>query len=174
MDRRSVILGSGTALTIALAGCMNNDDDDTEPTDDVQTRGGDGDDGGDGGSGGDGGDGSDGADVPGVDVDDLNDLSEHVKIRSIKLDGKTLVVAADVVRDDRKKAMAELGRGLQKAVKDVESLIEMVDWLEITLFDGGTRVFTTTINVDWVKRLVEEEIDPDELAAMLEDEMDAD
>ncbi|WP_254863770.1 hypothetical protein [Halovivax gelatinilyticus] len=170
MDRRSVILGSGTALTIAIAGCMGGDDDGDDDPEDVQTGGGNGDD--DNGHDDNGDNGDNGDDLPGIDRDDLDALAEYISIRSIKIDGKTLVISADVHRDHKKEAMVEMGHGLKTGIKDLEALRARIDWIEVRLYDGGDRVADGRVNVDWLEELVEGRIDPEVLADLLEEHFD--
>lgn len=167
MDRRSVLIGSGTALTLTIAGCMeggNGGDD--EPGDDVQT-GGDSD--GDGDNTNDDGDG-----LPGIDESDLDDLSEYITVTEVTLENRTLRIVAEVTKDSKEKGMADLGHGLKKGIKDVDALREKVDWLELVLYDGEEKVFTATIDIDWIVKLVEDEIDIDALVSHLEAENEND
>lgn len=163
MDRRSVLLGSGTALALTLAGCMGDGDggSDDEPDEDVQTGGrtDDDDDNGD--------DGMD--DIPGIDESDLDQLAEYITVRKITLNDRTLRIEAEVKRDSKKEAMTELGRGMRKSITDIEALMENVDWIEIVLYDGGEKVFNAKISIDWMVMLIEDEIDPEDLADELED-----
>lgn len=164
MDRRSVLLGSGTALALTLAGCMEGGDggSDDEPDENVQTGGRteDDDDNGD--------DGMD--DLPGIDESDLDRLSEHITVTKVALNDRTLRIEAEVKRDSKKEAMTELGHGMRKGITDIEALMEKVDWLEVVLYDGGEKVFKAKVSIDWMVMLVEDEIDPEELARELQDQ----
>lgn len=165
MDRRSVLLGSGTALALTLAGCMGDGDgggSDDEPDEDVQTGGRteDDDDNGDGGM----------DDLPGIDESDLDQLSEYITVRKVALNDRTLRIEADVKRDSKKEAMTELGHGLRKSVTDMQALMEKVDWIEVVLYDSGEKVFKAKMSIDWMVMLVEDEIDPETLAEELQDQ----
>lgn len=174
MDRRSVLVGSGTALTLALAGCMEDDGDGSEePENDVRT----------GGDTGDNGD-SNGDDtpddaLPGIDPDELDDLTDAVTVRDVVIEDRTLKITADLTADSKKKGMTDLGAGMQNGISDVHTLKKQVDWVKVVLYDSGETVFTAKVRVDWIVKLVEEEIDMDELWSALEatsgsDETDSD
>lgn len=168
MDRRSVLIGSGTAFTIAMAGCMGGDDDDDgEPTEQTGSGGGGGDDDGD-----DDGDGRDG-DLPGIDEDKLKEYlqeySDRIRVRKIERDGGTLHVELELIDGKKDKVMNDFGDGMKKAVTDVDHLKRKIDWLEVVLFHDGERVASLKVNVDWLVKLVKEEIDPKKLADMLDD-----
>lgn len=162
MDRRSVLLGSGTALALTLAGCMDGGGaGDEEPDEDVQTGGRTDDDDGDGDDGMD--------DIPGFDESDLDRLSEYISVKKVSLSDRTLRIEADVKRDSKKEAMTELGHGMQKGITDIDALLEKVDWIEVVLYDRGEEVFKAKISVDWMVMLIEDEIDPETLAEELQD-----
>lgn len=163
MDRRSVLIGSGTALALTIAGCMEDGNGGgDEPADDVQT-GGEND-------GNDDGSNDDGDGLPGIDESDLDDLSEYITVTEVTLEDRTLRIVAEVTKDSKEKGMADLGHGLKKGIKDVDALREKVDWLELVLYDGEEKVFTATIDIDWIVKLVEDEIDIDAFISHLEDE----
>ncbi|AGB16871.1 hypothetical protein Halru_2285 [Halovivax ruber XH-70] len=165
MDRRSVLVGSGTALTLALAGCMEGDDgdDSDEPENDVRT----------GGDTGDNGD-SNGDDTPDdtfldIDADELDELTDAVTVRDIVIEDRTLKITADLTVDSKKKGMTDLGDGMKKGISDVHALKKKVDWVMVVLYDKGEKVFTAKVNVDWIVKLVEEEVDTDELWDYIDD-----
>ncbi|MFC3957998.1 hypothetical protein [Halovivax cerinus] len=163
MDRRSVLVGSGTAFTLALAGCMGGDGtDEDEPQNDVQT----------GGETNEDDETTDGDDLPGIDADDLDRLTEYVSVREVSIEDRTLTIVADLTVDSKKKGMTDLGDGLKKGLSDVHELKKKIDWVKIVLYDTGETVFTTKVNVDWLVKLVDEEIDMEEFRSYLEDDGD--
>jgi len=147
---------------------MEGDDADgsEEPENDVRT----------GGNTGDNGD-SNGDDtpddtVPGIDAGHLDDLTDAVTVRDVVIEDRTLVITADLTVDSKKKGMTDLGMGMQKGISDVHALKKKVDWVKVVLYDGGEKVFTAKIGVDWLVKLVEEEIDKEELWAYIEESTD--
>lgn len=162
MDRRSVLVGSGTAFTLALAGCMGGDDGGSDdPENDVQT----------GGQTDEADNGDDtGDDLPGIDADDLDRLTEYVTVTEVTIENRTLTIVADVTADSKKKGMKDLGNGMKKGISDVHALKKKVDWLKLVLHDGGEKVFTAKVSIDWLVKLVEEEINMEEFASYVQDE----
>ena len=98
MERRKILLGSGTALATVLAGCSSDetgsDSNDNDESTDGET--------------GDNGDSSDETDVPGLDRDKLKLDSEKITIKDVSKDGDTVDIVATTTTTDPETLAAAL------------------------------------------------------------------
>lgn len=164
MERRKILLGSGAALTTALAGCTgsgggddepdddtesntddepeNDDSENTENTDDSDSEESDGTD-----------DETSGEDVPGFDGSKLSLESDAVTISSIERTDGTVEVVATSEITDLEKLYAELGTladAHKSAIVDLESFaaeIESVDWV---VDHDEKKVVSFSVKTDWL------------------------
>ncbi|WP_290815453.1 hypothetical protein, partial [Halovivax sp.] len=150
------------------AGCMGGDDDDGDDGEPEERTGAGGDDGDDDNGDDDGYD--DGDDIHDlVDLDELEKYTDRVGIRDVKKDGGKLVVTLELKDHKKREAVEDVGKGLQKSVKDIEHVMSKIDWLVIKLYDGDKQAMKFRINVGFLEKLVKEELDPKDLADRMDD-----
>lgn len=164
MERRKILLGSGAALTTALAGCTgsggdddepdddtesntdeepeNDDSEDTENTDDSDSEESDGTD-----------DETSGEDIPGFDGSKLSLESDAVSIASIERTDSAVEVVATSEITDLEKLYAELGTladAHESAIVDLEAFadaIESVDWV---VDHDDKKVISFSVKTEWL------------------------
>ena len=173
MERRQILLGSGTALATVLAGCSsdetdndsNSDGTDGQPPADDDTA-----DTGDGATGTDGTkkdkDKTDGThddkdktddsngDVPGLD-DELTIDSWMISVTDISRDGDELTVVAtttttnsDALRDK----LESIASDMSDAVTDPEAFADAIDRVSWVLKHDGTTILSFYVDTQWVRK----------------------
>ncbi|WP_339102411.1 hypothetical protein [Haloterrigena salinisoli] len=170
MERRKILLGSGAALTTALAGCTgsgggddepdddtesNTDDEpendskdtednskDTENTDDSDSEKSDGTD-----------DETSDADIPGFDGSKLSLKSDSVTVASIeRTDGTVEVVATSDVTD-LEKLYAELGTladAHKSAIVDLEAFADAIESIDWVVDHEKKKVVSFSVKTEWL------------------------
>ncbi|MFC4542780.1 hypothetical protein ACFO5R_12695 [Halosolutus amylolyticus] len=178
MERRRLLIGSGAALTTALAGCFGSetDDDSTDPEDGLEDSDGTDDGSGDDNSDGDDndtGDGNDGDgddekydDVPGFDAPDLSVDSDVVSIDRVERDGATVRVKATTTTTDQDVLYAEfesLARDLERPTYDIAELKQEIDTIEYTINDEENgRVLSFSVRPVWIYKYMNDELTDEE------------
>ena len=179
MERRQILLGSGTALATVLAGC-SSDETDSDSSDDEPPAGNNGDGNNGDGNNGDEDNGNDGADsdasdVPGLDRDKLKIDSGKVSIKDVNKDGDKIDIVATTTTTDPEMLAAEvqsLSRSLQKAITDPEAFkaeLNSVTWM---LKKDGARVMSFYIDVQWAIAYINGEMSEDEFVQTVLDTAD--
>lgn len=163
MERRKILLGSGAALTTALAGCTGsgggddepdddtesntddepeNDSKDTENTDDSDSEKSDETD-----------DETSDADVPGFDGSKLSLKSDSVTVASIeRTDGTVEVVATSDVTD-LEKLYAELGTladAHKSAIVDLEAFADAIESIDWVVDHEKKKVVSFSVKTEWL------------------------
>ena len=188
MERRKILLGSGAALTTALAGCTGSgdsdddeSDDDTESitdengTDDGDGNGdeseqADGDGNGDESTETDDTTGSD-DEIPGFDSTNLELESDAVSITSIERDGETVEVVATSETADYEELYGELeplADDLAQAVVDADAFAEAIETLEWVVDHDEMKVVSFTVETAWLVDYREGDLSKDEFLAKVE------
>lgn len=169
MERRKILLGSGTVLATVLAGCSSETSDDDPGDGDGSDNGdSDGSDNGDG-DGSDNGDGDGGEngidDVPGFDGHDFGVDSEMITVETIKYKDDTVHVGATTELTDHEELYAEfetLADDVDDAAADLETFSAQVDTVEWDVRHGGETVLSFYVDVAWVVDYSEGAISADE------------
>ena len=162
MERRKILLGSGAALTTALAGCTGSGGDDDDPDDDEtesttdngsengneSTENGDADDTDDSDP-----EESDGADIPGFDGSKLDIESDVVSITSIERTDSTVEVVATSEITDLQKLYAELGTladAHKNAITDLEAFEGAIDTIDWVVDHDEKKVISFSVKTEWL------------------------
>ena len=197
MQRRTLLVGTGTAFVAVLAGCTGADDD---PDDDADDRddsddhddadGGDSDDGDDSDHDGSDGDDSDHDDSDGDDSDydgsdDHDDvpgfdtgrfeslLEEHgISVDSYHYDGEELVLEFSASGETDVEGVLEVvGKSLAAGVDDPDVLESGVTSIRTTVYDeGGELLVSVAVRIEWAIELAEDEIDVEEFVERVREE----
>lgn len=172
MERRKILLGSGAALTTALAGCTgsggndddpDDDNDDTESitddseneeTENEETENGESENGDESDS-----EESDGtgetsdADIPGFDGSKLSLESDAVSIASVERADRTVEVVATSEVTDLQKLYAELetlADAHENAIVDVEAFADAIDAVDWVVDHDKKKVISFSVKTDWL------------------------
>ena len=155
MERRKILLGSGTALATVLAGCSSDetgsDSNDNDESTDGET--------------GDNGDSSDETDVPGLDRDKLKLDSEKITIKDVSKDGDTVDIVATTTTTDPETLAAELqslGQTVSAAITDPEAFKAEINSVSWVLENDGAMVMSFYIDVQWAIAYINGEMGDDE------------
>lgn len=183
MERRKVLLGSGTVLATVLAGCSSNTDTDTESA----STGGSGEEGGkkdenEEKSGTDTGDkpeekpddkpddtddGKKNSPIPGFDRDEFELESEVVEIKELTYRKQKLEVRVMIKTDDRDKLieeLRELAPALRRAIGDANEFLTAVEEITFSLYDEHkNRVVGFFVDVAWLRAFLRGTMSEDEL-----------
>ncbi|QRV13790.1 hypothetical protein JMJ58_12595 [Haloterrigena salifodinae] len=176
MERRKILLGSGAALTTALAGCTgsgSNDDDSDDDNDDTEsitdndsenetensgnetensgneTENGDESDSEDS----DGTDETASTDIPGFDSSKLSLESDKVSVSSVEQADSTVDVAATSGITDYQKLYAELetlAEAHESAIVDTEAFADAIDSIDWVVDHDAKRVVSFSVKTDWL------------------------
>lgn len=155
MERRKILLGSGAALTTALAGCTGSDndgDDDNESTESI-TDGETETDDTENGNESDGNGDESAADVPGFDSAALDLESDSVTITAVERAGETVEVVADSEITDHEQLYAELeplADDLDEAVVDPDAFGDEIETVEFVVDHEDVKVVSFTVDVAWL------------------------
>lgn len=199
MDRRKVLIGSGTAIATILAGCTGGEEEDTngdngtDPDPDNETNGdGETEEPGEGNESeepdeGDEGDEEDEEDeedkeeqeeIPGFDRDNFEIDSDVIKLKELtyrkrKLDIRLMVTTSD--RDELREELEALGPAFENAIRDADAdeFFAEVDQLQFTLLDENkdTRV-SVFVDIEWLRQFVDDDITSDEFVNELLEQME--
>ncbi|MFC6716637.1 hypothetical protein ACFQGT_02000 [Natrialbaceae archaeon GCM10025810] len=175
MDRRQILLGSGVALTTAIAGCAGMGD---ETSEDDGNGNGD-----ENGKDSDDEKGKNGtADVPGVDTEALVGDHDGVSVDALELDGGELSIelsaseladADDAEFDEKTRRKIEaLATTLEGAIEDPEAFAAEVETVEIAFTDDEEVIFALYADVRWILELLEGSMSEEELAEKVEEARD--
>lgn len=187
MERRNVLLGSGTALATLLAGCSSEDTSDESGS---NTDGSESSTNGDSGDNGDNGEKDEQKtedkektdekekdktdkkhdDVPGYDTDKVDLKGDYVSISAIKRKGDTLVVAVDSETTDQKKLYADLetiADDLDHGIIDHEAFADSIETIELFITHSGETMAAYSIDVAWLVDYHEGKLSRDEFESKL-------
>lgn len=185
MDRRKVLIGSGTAFATILAGCASSSDQESEThsddgnADKNDTK----DDKKDEKNDDKKGEKDDGKDekkkkgeIPGFDRDDFHLDSDVIQVKDITYQKQKLDIRVMLMTDDRDELIEELralAPGLEDAVRDAEVFLAHLEELKFTLLDEDkNRVFAFFLDVAWLREFLNGEMTNDELVDRLHDAME--
>ncbi|ADB62037.1 hypothetical protein Htur_3172 [Haloterrigena turkmenica DSM 5511] len=173
MERRKILLGSGAALTTALAGCTGsggNDDDDpddddktesitdddsenenseNEETENEESENGNESDSEESDGTGETSD----ADIPGFDGSKLSLESDAVSITSVERANRTVEVVATSEVTDLQKLYAELetlADAHENAIVDVEAFADAIDAVDWVVDHDAKKVISFSVKTDWL------------------------
>ncbi|ELZ19603.1 hypothetical protein C477_08033 [Haloterrigena salina JCM 13891] len=175
MERRKILLGSGAALTTALAGCTgsgSNDDDSDDDSDDTESitddesenetensendgteneasENGDESDSEDS----DGTDETASTDIPGFDGSKLSLESDEVSVSSVEQADSTVDVVATSEITDYQKLYAELetlAEAHESAIVDTEAFADAIDAVDWVIDHDAKRVVSFSVKTDWL------------------------
>lgn len=169
MERRQILLGSGTALATVLAGCSSDETDSNSPDDEPPAE-----DNGDEDTGNDGAD-SDASDIPGLDRDKLKFDSGKISIKDVNKDGDTIDIVATTTTTDPEMLAAEvqsLSQSLQQAITDPEAFNAAINSVTWMLKKDGARVMSFYIDVQWAIAYINGEMSEDEFVQTVLDTAD--
>lgn len=192
MERRQVLLGSGTVLATALAGCAgsNQESDQNGGTDSGQKdNGGKNDDTKDPNHNGDKQEKQDPdnkdkknedenneqTEIPGFNPDDLTIDSDIINLKKITYHEGTLNVHVMVTTTDREKlarALRALPPGFADAIEDAnaEEFFAAVENLKLVLYDPEkTKILAVLVNVEWLRECLYGDMTDEELAERILD-----
>ncbi|NUC74690.1 hypothetical protein HTZ84_20710 [Haloterrigena sp. SYSU A558-1] len=175
MERRKILLGSGAALTTALAGCTgsgSNDDDSDDDNDDTESITDDDSENGTENSENEGtenetsenGDESDpedsdgtdetaSTDIPGFDGSKLSLESDEVSIASVERADSAVDVVATSEITDYQKLYAELetlAEAHASAIVDTEAFADAIDAVDWVVDHDAKRVVSFSVKTDWL------------------------
>ena len=188
MERRKLLIGSGAALTTALAGCFGTDDDGSDDPEEGREEGGGTDDEDDHDENGDDYededddsddeeyDDEDYDDVPGFDSKDLDVDSDKVSVDHVKLDGDVVDVKATTTTTDRDALYAEfesLARDVERPMHDIDEFdgeISLIQWTIVD--DEGTTVATFYVKAEWIRMYDDDELTDEQFLEMVLETMD--
>ncbi|GEM_PF-2855686 len=193
MQRRTLLVGTGTAFVAVLAGCTGADDDPDDDSDDHDDAdGGDSDDG-DDSNGYDDSDGDDSDyddsddhddsdhdgsddhdDVPGFDAGRFESLLEEhgISVDSYHYDGEELVLEFSASGETDVEGVLEVvGKSLAAGVDDPDVLESGVTSIRTTVYDeGGDLLVSVAVRIEWAIELAEDEIDVEEFVERVREE----
>ena len=155
MERRALLIGSGTVFATVLAGCTGSDD-----SGDDENGGGVDDDGGGGGTDDGNGNGGSTGDVPGFDKDKL-DLDEYgLKIDHVKRDGSTVHVEVEATETAlAQENLEELLAVVADAIVDPDAFKVAIGSIDVTVVDdAGNAVLSFFVDVEWAVAYVQDEL----------------
>ena len=181
MERRKILLGSGAALTTALAGCTGSDSsdddesDDTESITDGETEIDEPDANGDGepedADGADPTGETDGDDIPGFDAAELDLETDAVTITEIERAGDRVEVVAASETADLEELYAELETlpdDHEDALVDHEAFVDEIETIEWVVDHDEKKVVSFTVEVAWLVAYHEGELSRAEFLAKVE------
>lgn len=167
MERRKLLLGSGTALATVLAGCSSSetsddDGDDTDDTEDITENGDE-----NGTENGTESESDDVAtdDVPGFDGTKLDLGSDKVTVKKVSKNGDTVDVVVESEVTDVNELYAELdplADSIETAIDDVEAFADEIETLEWFVDHEGKNVVSLYIDVEWIVGYVDGDLSADE------------
>jgi cobalamin biosynthesis protein CobT len=192
MDRRKVLLGSGTAIATVLAGCAGetgqesethqndkkddeSDEKESEQESEKETEKDD--------EKGEKKEKKEKKDdkkkketVPGFERDDFQIDSDIIKVKEVSYYDRKLDIRVMLTTNDADKVIDELealAPGLEHAVEDAEAFLTAVDEIKFTLLDEHkNRVFAFFLDVAWLRKFLHGEMTNDELVDRLRDSME--
>lgn len=171
MERRKILLGSGTAFATVLAGCASSttdqetssqSDDDSDERDNKIGSGKKNDNDKDHGEGKD-----NKKDIPGFDRDAFhidNDVIrvKNVKYRQHKLNVSVMLTTSD--RDELTEEVRTLVPRFTRAIQSADEFLAATEGIKFTLFDARkNRVFAFFLDVQWLREFLDGDITNDEL-----------
>lgn len=201
MERRKVLLGSGTLFTTLLAGCIGDgdlgDDNDTDEDDgtngdDNDTNGHDDDDDYDDDDGYDDDDDHDDKEedededdddeeeqenIPGFDRDNFELDSDVIEIKELTYQDNRLTVRVMLLtsdRDELAEELEELAPAFERAIRDADAdeFFAEVHELEFSLYDEDKNTrFAVFMDIRWLQQFVDDDVTSDEFVDELLDQM---
>lgn len=195
MERRKILLGSGTVLATALAGCagvdQNGGTDDPESDNGDDTNNGDrpedspkspkdgeGDPNQDNGDKDNGDKPDEQTDIPGFNRDDFNIDSDVIKLKYVEYHDHVLSIHVMLRTTDREILVEELrtlAPGFANAVEDANSdeFFDAVKKVKLVLYDPEkTKLLAVFVNVEWLRECLYGDMSNEELAERIVDRVE--